>query len=118
MHRAKGMSCVDYIGLGRRVKSARREKNLTQEHLADAVGISLSFLGHIERGSRKASLETLVKIANALSVSLDGLLCDSLKSDEKQTPAMRDAVGKKAEELEILNELSNYVNGMKDPWND
>ncbi len=80
---------MDYIGLGRRVKTARREHNITQEELASRIGISLSFLGHIERGSRKASMETLVKLANALEVSLDHLMRDSLiikQEEEAPTP--------------------------------
>lgn len=52
---------------------------MTQDQLSEKAGISLSFLGHIERGSRKSSLETLVSLANALEVSADYLLQDSLK---------------------------------------
>ena len=51
---------------------------LTQKEVAERAGISLPFYGHIERGTRKASLETTVDIANALGVSTDMLLQDSL----------------------------------------
>ena len=74
----KGVDFLDYIKLGKKVRIKRKSKGLTQEQLAEQSGISLSFLGHIERGSRKASLETLVSIANALGVSPDYLLQDSL----------------------------------------
>lgn len=69
---------MDYEKLGKKVRIKRKSKGLTQEQLAEQSGISLSFLGHIERGSRKASLETLVSIANALGVSPDYLLQDSI----------------------------------------
>lgn len=46
---------------------------LTQEELADKADIHYSFLGHIERGSKKASLETISKIADALDVPIDRL---------------------------------------------
>lgn len=69
---------MDYISLGRQVRRQRQNMNMTQERLAEKAGISASFLGHIERGSRKASLETLINIANALNVGTDKLLVDSL----------------------------------------
>lgn len=71
---------MDYVDLGRRIRRRRQEFNFTQEALAERVNVSTSFIGHVERGTRKASLETLVSIANVLNVSLDYLLAGSLKS--------------------------------------
>lgn len=110
---------MDYVGLGRRIKSARRAQSLTQERLAETVGISLSFLGHIERGSRKASLDTLVKLANTLGESLDDLLKDSLNAKPKESAkAPIEALDDQVENVDILNELSHYVGSIKDGWND
>lgn len=50
---------VNYQDLGLRVRDARKAKHLTQEQLAEKVGISSSFMGHIERGTRIASIESL-----------------------------------------------------------
>ena len=72
---------MKYEDLGRRVRQQRILAQLTQEKLAEQAGISLSFLGHIERGTRKASLETLVNICNALKISPNILLQDSLGED-------------------------------------
>ena len=47
--------------------------NLTQEKLAELAGISPSFVGHIERGEKKASLETMVHIAAVLNTTTDYL---------------------------------------------
>lgn len=71
---------MDYVALGKRIRSERKVRKHTQEELSEMVGISLSFLGHIERGSRKASIETLIRIANTLNISIDYLLQDSLSS--------------------------------------
>ncbi len=65
---------LDYLTLGRRIRDARKTKQWTQEKLAENAEISTSFMGHIERGSRKASVETLLRIATALGVSTDFLL--------------------------------------------
>lgn len=59
-----------YENIGKRVREYRIKLGLTQEELADKSNIHYSFLGHIERGSKKASLETISKIADALSVPL------------------------------------------------
>ena len=55
---------VNYQDLGLRVRDARKAKHLTQEQLAEKVGISSSFMGHIERGTRIASIDTLVSVCN------------------------------------------------------
>ena len=69
---------MNYEMLGKRIRDYRKRLHMTQEQLSEAANISLSFLGHIERGSRKASLETLVALCNALNISPQYLLQDSL----------------------------------------
>ena len=69
---------MDYEGLGKRIRTIRRQRGLTQKDAAIKVGISTAFFGLIERGQRKASIETLVSISNVLNASMDELLLDSL----------------------------------------
>ena len=69
---------INYKKLGKRIQSARRETGLSQEQLAEAIGKSPSAISTIETGKRGASLETLIRIANALQVSADYLLADQL----------------------------------------
>ena len=80
---------MDYLRLGQRIRRQRKLMGLTQKEVAERAGISLPFYGHIERGTRKASLETTVDIANALGVSTDMLLQDSL--DVMTKPLASDA---------------------------
>ena len=77
---------MDYKDLGARVRTVRRQKTLTQEQLAEQVGISASFLGHIERGTRIASIDTLVALCNALDVTADYLLGASLNGRDGEMP--------------------------------
>lgn len=72
---------MDYKGLGERIRKERLRLSLTQEKLAEKVNISESFMGHIERGGRKLSVDTLVNIANELNVSIDYLLLDSVEPE-------------------------------------
>ena len=80
---------MDYLRLGQRIRRQRKLMGLTQKEVAERAGISLPFYGHIERGTRKASLETTVDIANALGVSTDMLLQESL--DVMTKPLASDA---------------------------
>ena len=75
---------MDYIYLGKRIREERLKKHLTQEQLAEYSDISLSYMGQIERGERKVTLETLLRICSWLKVSIDFLLKDSYK-DENDT---------------------------------
>ena len=71
--------------LGDKIKRLRIEKRLTQQELADALGLGQSTIGMIESGKRTiGSKETLLKLANFFNVSLDYLLADegSLNVDE------------------------------------
>lgn len=65
---------MDYVKLGKRVRYIRHCQDITQEQLADKTGISTSFVGHIERGTRVLSVETLYRLCLALGVSADWLM--------------------------------------------
>ena len=55
--------------LGARIRQYRGKKGLTQEVLALNSGINVSFLGDIERGIKKPSVESLEKLLKALGVT-------------------------------------------------
>lgn len=69
---------LDYQAIGVRIRRFRREQGLTQQVLAELSDQEPSNISHIERGATKLSLPTIVNIANALGVTVDDLLCDSL----------------------------------------
>ena len=73
------MNDIDYKNLGKRIRFYRTQKGMTQQRLAEIVDIVPSNVSHIERGTNKVSLPTLVRIANTLEVSIDQLLCTSLE---------------------------------------
>jgi transcriptional regulator with XRE-family HTH domain len=63
-----------YVDAGRRIQEARKKARMTQENLADAVGLSRGSMSNIERGRHKILLHTLEAIASALDVDLHDLL--------------------------------------------
>ncbi len=54
--------------IGRRIKEARQARGLSQEALSEKVGMSSKYLSSVERGKENPTLDTLIKLANALGV--------------------------------------------------
>jgi len=76
--------------VGERIKERRQQMGWTQEQLAEKAGISKGFLSDLETGTRNVSAEYLLKIAQALKVTLDFLMkgdSSKLKTSEVQIPA-------------------------------
>lgn len=69
---------LDYKAIGKRIKIARIKADLTQERLAEMIEISPTHMSNIETGTTRVSLTVIVSLANALSVTVDDLLCDSV----------------------------------------
>ena len=68
------MGGLEYGRIGQRIRQARKKKGWTQQMLAGKCGISLSFMGHIERGTRFMSLDTFAILCDQLEMNADELL--------------------------------------------
>lgn len=75
---------LDYKAIGKRIKIARIKADLTQEKLSEMVGVSPTHLSNIETGTTRVSLNAIVSIANALKITSDDLLCDSVIKSKVQ----------------------------------
>ena len=71
---------IDYVSIGNMIRKYRKNKKLTLLHLSEMIDVSESFIGQIERGKNKPSLETIINLANALEVSVDDLLYNNLEA--------------------------------------
>lgn len=65
---------INFIEVGKRIRLERENFGMSREKLSELINISPYFLGQIERGERKMSIKTLVKVANCLHISIDSLL--------------------------------------------
>lgn len=65
---------MNLVEMGKRIRQRRLEMALTQEKLAEKADISTSFVGHIERGEKVASLETMSRLCECLNGSLDWMV--------------------------------------------
>lgn len=70
---------MDYDKLGMRIREARNKIEMSQQELAFETEYSVQHISHVEKARTKLSVEFLVKAANALHVTTDQLLCDSLE---------------------------------------
>lgn len=78
---------MDYKELGRRIREERLKLHLTQAQLAEAVDISDTFMGAIERGERGLTLDTLIRLSKRLGVTVDYLLADSVPDSDSNIVA-------------------------------
>lgn len=107
------------IEVGQRIKQCRRNKNLTQEKLAEMIGVSPHYIYEIERGLKTMSIQTLSKITIHLNVSADYLLFGDDRSDNTAVSKneadsldnlIHDLPASKRENLEqILSFLLPYI---------
>ena len=73
---------MDYKRLGERIREERLRLNLTQAQLAEAIDISDTYMGAVERGERSLTLDMLVRLVNRLGVTVDYLLADSVSNSD------------------------------------
>lgn len=100
------MEIIDYVSLGREIKKSREKKQITQERLAEKVGLSSTHISNIETAHTKVSLSALVLIANELEESVDDLLSNSLHLS-KDSASMKNSFT--PEEIKIMNEVMSTL---------
>lgn len=74
---------IDYFLLGKRLASARKSRNMTQEALAEATGLTNNFISNIETGRSIPSLETISKLCNALDITPNDLMLGTSTKSEQ-----------------------------------
>jgi len=73
---------VDLYRVGQRIRALRLNQKYTQAALAEAADLSVPYLSHVERGTKKISLQALLRIAAALHVTADQLLLGVQANDK------------------------------------
>ena len=74
---------IDYKFVGERIRTVRMNRKMTQAQLAEAVGVGVTHISHIETGNTVPSLQVMLDIINTLECSADELLC--LEVEKVQT---------------------------------
>lgn len=100
---------VDYVAMGNRIRQLRKERNVSQKELATSLDISPAYMGHIERGTRIPSLDTLARIAVCLGVSLDSIVLGAA------TAPLTETADPKMQQLnDVMRQLGDNAAGYLD----
>lgn len=102
------MQELEYEKIGARIRRIRETKGWSQKKLAEKCGVSLNFIGYMERGTRHMSLDTFARLCKVLEISADTLLWDYPRLFETEIQS----VWGQASEMEE-NSYSMYVKIMK-----
>jgi len=102
---------IDYKELGERIAKRRKVLNLTQDDIAEATGLSNNHISNIENNHSIPSIETLIKICEALDITPDYFLLgivrhtnDSLLSQINQKIKLCDE-----KKLELVDHFITWV---------
>lgn len=91
-----------------RLKELRKEKEITQEKLANYLNVSRSTIAGYETGKRKPEYETLQKLANYFNVSVDYLLGNS--KERSSAEKIKKAISDDGELQEVWEQISQREN--------
>lgn len=108
------MNQLNWDDIGVRLKELRKKNDITIERLCEIVGVSTSFIGLIERGDSKISIDNLFKLSRVFNVSVDYILTGdeniviekSYSRFDKLNSAVYDY---SEEELDFLIDLSKFL---------
>lgn len=81
--------------IGQVCQQYRIKNNLTQNQVAELTGLEPRYISQIERGLSKGSIDTLLKLCNAYSITPDIILYDLLDNDVKKSVSIYDESFKK-----------------------
>ncbi len=89
-----------FVALGQRIATLRKERNLTQQQLAEALGIAQQTLAHYEGARLRVPASMLPTLAGLLAVEIDELIGYQAKRAAKRGPAP-----KLAQHMERISQL-------------
>ena len=75
---------MNRLTFGKRLNTVRKEQQMTSEGLSEICELNAVFIRQIEGATRLPSLPVFVKLCNALHVSPNYLLADSLEPNEQE----------------------------------
>ena len=80
---------INKSDIGKILQKLRRDKNITQEELAEKIDISTNYLSKVERGLCVLNTESFLKIANVLSFSLEDFGIQTSSEDETKNELIK-----------------------------
>ena len=98
--------------MGQRIMIRRKSQRMTQEELAEKLGVSTQMISNLELGKKAIRPENLARVCEVLGLSVDFVLTGT------NTKTAVDAVADKltqltAEELQMVSDMIDYMNSKK-----
>ncbi len=98
---------IEYKVIGRHIRAARNQKNMTQEAVADAIDMSPAHFGKVERGDRPVNLHRLSQLSLLLETPLESLVSGAVVSDDgKSITAMN-----LSDDSDFIDSMENLSKG-------
>ena len=109
-------SDINSAEVGNRIRTERENLDMNRENLSELLNISPYFLGQIERGERKMSIDTLIDICECLRISMDYLFFGQLNVNNKNN-IKNNSKNKNSDEIySLINKCSEkeieVINGI------
>jgi transcriptional regulator with XRE-family HTH domain len=101
--------------LGIRIRELRTRRGWSQEAFADVAGVHRTYMGHLERGEKNLSFLSMLRVANALGVTLSELLAGLEKGDAARiaNPKATSVPAAKSRALEEVAALERSARALK-----
>ena len=93
--------------IGERIRTARKNKNLTQQELGDILGVSKVSICGYENGTRVPTLENFIQLLDVLEVNPDFLLGRETSVIYEEEKEYKVYIAK--DDLDIVNEFKKYT---------
>ncbi|MBQ9949386.1 MAG: helix-turn-helix transcriptional regulator [Clostridia bacterium] len=98
--------------MGQRIMVRRKSLRMTQEELAEKLGVSTQMISNLELGKKAIRPDNLARVCEVLELSADFVLTGS------NTKSAVDAISEKlvqltAEELQMVSDMIDYMNSKK-----
>ena len=98
--------------MGQRIMVRRKSQRLTQEELAEKIGVSTQMISNLELGKKAIRPENLAKICEVLDLSADFVLTGlQIKSDVNEV--LEKMLRLSDDELSLIKEMIDYMNNKK-----
>lgn len=98
--------------MGQRIMIRRKSLRMTQEELAEKLGVSTQMISNLELGKKAIRPENLIKVCSVLELSADFILNGTSAKSAVDSVAEK-LIQLTAEELQIINEMIDYMNRQK-----
>lgn len=98
--------------MGQRIMVRRKSLRMTQEELAERLGVSTQMISNLELGKKAIRPENLAKVCEVLELSADFVLTGTTAKKEVDAVAEK-LIQLTKEELQMVNDMIDYMNSKK-----